>query len=49
MNKALKETTIFLQKRGFSKPEIGIVLGTGLGQLVNHIQIEQEINKLENN
>jgi purine-nucleoside phosphorylase len=47
MNKALKETTDFLQKRRFSKPEIGIVLGTGLGQLVNHIQIEQEINYSE--
>ena len=47
MNKALKETTDFLQKRGFSKPEIGIVLGTGLGQLVHHINIESQIDYTE--
>ncbi len=40
----LQQTTDFLQNNGFSNPEIGIVLGTGLGQLVNHIKIEHEIN-----
>ena len=35
-NKALKE-------RGYEDPEIGIVLGTGLGALVNEIEIEQEL------
>ncbi len=40
----LQQTTSFLQEKGFLNPEIGIVLGTGLGQLVNHILIEQEIN-----
>lgn len=44
MNKTIQETTDFLKSKGFSNPEIGIVLGTGLGQLVNHIEIEQEIN-----
>ena len=39
----LQETTSFLQSKGFQKPAIGIVLGTGLGQLVNDIDIEQEI------
>ncbi|MEN8857865.1 MAG: purine-nucleoside phosphorylase [Flavobacteriaceae bacterium] len=39
----LQETTDFLLSKGFQKPAIGIVLGTGLGQLVNDIDIEQEI------
>jgi purine-nucleoside phosphorylase len=40
----LQQTTDFLIDKGFNNPEIGIVLGTGLGQLVNHIQIEAEVN-----
>jgi purine-nucleoside phosphorylase len=44
MIKAIQQTTDFLQDNGFLNPEIGIVLGTGLGQLVNHIEIEKEIN-----
>jgi purine-nucleoside phosphorylase len=40
----LQQTTDFLKAREFNNPEIGIVLGTGLGQLVNHIQIETEID-----
>ena len=39
----LKETIDFLKSKGFQNPEIGIVLGTGLGQLMNEIVIEQEI------
>ena len=40
----IKETTKFLIQKGFHFSEIGIVLGTGLGQLVSHIKIEKEIN-----
>ena len=40
----IKESADFLIKKGFQNPEIGIVLGTGLGQLVDHIEIEVEIN-----
>jgi purine-nucleoside phosphorylase len=40
----LQQTTDFLIQKGFDNPEIGIVLGTGLGQLVDHIKIEKEIN-----
>lgn len=39
----IRQTAAFLQEKGFKAPEIGIVLGTGLGQLVQHIQIEVEI------
>ena len=44
MINSINQTTSFLQEKGFLNPEIGIVLGTGLGQLVNHIQIEQAID-----
>lgn len=39
----LQETTAFLQNKGITNPEVGIVLGTGLGKLVNEIDIEHEI------
>jgi purine-nucleoside phosphorylase len=45
MNKeTLTNTIAFLKEKGFINPEIGIVLGTGLGKLVSHINIEVEIN-----
>lgn len=43
----LNKTTNFLIEKGFHNPEIGIVLGTGLGQIIAHIQIEAEINYSE--
>ena len=39
----LQETISFLKSQGINNPEIGVVLGTGLGKIVNEIQIEQEI------
>lgn len=39
----IKETTQFLIEKGFDKPEIGIILGTGLGQLVNFVDIVAEV------
>ena len=36
--KQLAESTKYLKTKGFENPEIGIVLGTGLGQLVGQIQ-----------
>ena len=44
---SLKQTTDFLIVKGFDNPEIGIVLGTGLGQLVQNINIIQEIDYTE--
>ena len=44
MKQQLVETTNFLTSKGFSNPEIGIVLGTGLGQLINEIDIELEVS-----
>lgn len=40
----LNTTTTFLKEKGFVNPQIGIVLGTGLGQLVTHLQVEVAIN-----
>ncbi|NDV44288.1 purine-nucleoside phosphorylase [Flagellimonas sediminis] len=44
----LKESVEYLKKRGFETPEIGIVLGTGLGQLIDHIEnpIEAHYNHI---
>ncbi|MCL4137416.1 UNVERIFIED_CONTAM: hypothetical protein GTU68_048343 [Idotea baltica] len=39
----LQETITFLSENGLINAEIGIVLGTGLGKLVNEISIEKEI------
>lgn len=39
----IKETISFINKQTDIKPELGIVLGTGLGGLVNEIEIEDEI------
>ena len=39
----LQQTANYLKNQGINNPEIGIVLGTGLGKLVNEIQIEKEV------
>ncbi|GAA3773730.1 purine-nucleoside phosphorylase [Corallibacter vietnamensis] len=44
MIKHIKETTEYLQSKGFNKPEIGIILGTGLGQLIDDVTITKEIS-----
>lgn len=44
MKEQLRQTIEFLKSRGFESPEIGIVLGTGLGQLLNDINIQLEVN-----
>ena len=42
--KFIEETTDYLKEKGFDAPEIGIILGTGLGQLVNHVEIIKEVS-----
>ena len=44
MTKYIKETTEYLQEKGFNNPEIGIILGTGLGQLLDEIEIIKEVS-----
>lgn len=44
MTNNIQQAVDYLKKRGFEKPQVGIILGTGLGQLLKHISIEQEIS-----
>ncbi len=44
MIKYIEETTEFLREKGFENPEIGIILGTGLGQLIHEIEIIKEVS-----
>ncbi len=44
MIKYINETTKYLQDKGFENPEIGIILGTGLGQLISEIDIIKEVS-----
>jgi purine-nucleoside phosphorylase len=43
MYEKIKETAKFLRGIGIDQPEIGIVLGTGLGGIVNMIKVEKKI------
>ena len=43
MLKKIAETASFIAQHTDIKPEIGIILGTGLGELVNEIKIEKAI------
>ncbi|MCZ2460101.1 MAG: purine-nucleoside phosphorylase [Chitinophagales bacterium] len=40
----LKEAAEFLQKQYDHKPQVGVVLGSGLGNFVNAIEVEKEID-----
>jgi len=42
--KYIEESAEFLKSRGFEKPEIGIILGTGLGQIIDKVEIEAEMS-----
>lgn len=44
MTKYIEETTDYLREKGFDNPEIGIILGTGLGQLLDEIEIIKEVS-----
>lgn len=39
MIKFIEETVNYLKDKGFEKPEIGIILGTGLGKLIDEVEI----------
>ncbi|MFT4847839.1 MAG: purine-nucleoside phosphorylase [Sediminicola sp.] len=44
MNTYIKESADFLKQRGFGTPEIGIILGTGLGQILDKVEVEAEMS-----
>ena len=44
MTRELSVTVDFLKNKGITGPEIGIILGTGLGKMVEKIQTDQVIS-----
>ena len=44
MKNLIEDTTNYLKEKGFESPEIGIILGTGLGQLLNHVESIKEVS-----
>ena len=44
MTKYIEEAATFLQNRGFGSPDIGIILGTGLGKIIDLVTIEAEMS-----
>lgn len=44
MTKHIQKTVEYLKEKGFEAPEVGIILGTGLGQLVDAVAIEKEVS-----
>ena len=44
MTKYIEEAVTFLQNRGFGTPDIGIILGTGLGKIIDLVAIEAEMS-----
>lgn len=44
MIKQIEKTVAYLQERGFKAPEVGIILGTGLGQLIDEIEIIEDVS-----
>ncbi|TYA74828.1 purine-nucleoside phosphorylase [Seonamhaeicola marinus] len=44
MIKYIEETAEYLQDKGFDAPEIGIILGTGLGQLIDEIEVLKQVS-----
>ena len=43
MKKMLEESLDYLGRLGIGKAEVGIILGTGLGQLVERIRIQVKV------
>lgn len=44
MLKYIEEAADYLKQRGFENPEVGIILGTGLGKIVEKLKVESEVS-----
>ena len=44
MLKNIQETVEYLQSKGFDNPEIGIILGTGLGKLIEEVEVIKKVS-----
>ena len=40
----IEEAVEFLRGRGFGTPEMGIILGTGLGKILESVEVEAEMS-----
>ena len=47
MIKRIEEATAFLLKKGFTSPDVGVVLGTGLGEFVQYLENPVSISYTE--
>lgn len=43
-DKYIEASVEYLVQRGFVKPEIGIILGTGLGKILDHLEVKSEVS-----
>src|SRR5690554_2745506 len=44
MLKYIQESVDYLLQKGFEKPEVGIILGSGLGKIIDSIEILCEVS-----
>lgn len=44
ITKYIEEAADYLKQRGFEHPEVGIILGTGLGKIIENVTIEAEVS-----
>lgn len=44
MKRYIEDSAKYLRTRGFENPEIGIILGTGLGQIIEKVNVEAEVS-----
>ena len=44
MQRYIDESAAFLKDRGFGEPEVGIILGTGLGKILEEVEIQSEMS-----
>ncbi|MDZ7845460.1 MAG: hypothetical protein U5L96_01015 [Owenweeksia sp.] len=43
MMHAINEATAYLRNKGFQQPDVGVVLGTGLGKFIDKMEVECSI------
>ncbi|EAP88093.1 purine-nucleoside phosphorylase [Croceibacter atlanticus] len=44
MKAYIEETSEYLKSKGFTAPDVGIILGTGLSKILEHIDIQHEVS-----
>ena len=44
MKAYIEETSEYLKSKGFTAPDVGIILGTGLSKILDHIDIQHEVS-----